>query len=94
MVAATQITVPKLDSPLVGSSLQPSIPWYRFFIGLWQGTFPQPVVFAGLPSSPQEGLRIPVMDSTTAVWGAVIAGGGANRVLAYYNGTNWTVAAI
>jgi len=34
------------------------------------------------------------MDSTTAVWGAVIAGGGAYRVLAYYNGTNWTVAAI
>ena len=33
-----------------------------------------------------------VTDSNTAIWGATIAGGGANRVLAYCNGTNWTVA--
>ena len=34
-----------------------------------------------------------VTDSNTAVWGATIAGGGSNVVLAFYNGTNWTVAA-
>ena len=29
-------------------------------------------------------------NSTTTVRGAIVSGGGANRVLAYYNGTNWT----
>lgn len=54
-----------------------------------QSTF----TFATLPSPPVEGMRVPVTDSSTAVWRATIAGGGANHVLAYYNGTNWTVAA-
>lgn len=52
------------------------------------------VTFANLPASPAEGALAIVSDSNTAVWGATIAGGGANRALAYYNGTNWTVAAI
>ena len=43
---------------------------------------------AGLEGSVQ-----PVNDSTTAVWGETVTGGGANKVLAYCNGTNWTVAA-
>lgn len=94
VVAPNQIGVPKLDAPLIGPSGQPSIPWYRFFIGLWQGVFPTPVVFAALPVNPKEGTRIPVTDSNTAVWGAVIAGGGANRVLAYWNSVAWTVVAI
>jgi hypothetical protein len=34
-----------------------------------------------------------VSDSNTVVWGANIAGGGANQVLGYCNGTAWTVAA-
>ncbi len=33
-----------------------------------------------------------VTDSNTATWGAVIAAGGANKVLAFCNGTSWTVA--
>jgi hypothetical protein len=33
-----------------------------------------------------------VSDSITAVWGATITGGGANKVLALCNGTAWTVA--
>jgi hypothetical protein len=49
--------------------------------------------FASLPASPVEGMHATVTDSTTATWGATITGGGANHVLAYYNGTNWTVAA-
>lgn len=40
-----------------------------------------------------EGAVVVVTDSSTNVWGAIIAGAGANRVLAYCNGTNWTVAA-
>lgn len=39
-----------------------------------------------------EGALVPVTDSSTATWGATITGGGANHVLAYCNGTNWTVA--
>ena len=50
------------------------------------------VAFASLPSSPVEGMLVAVTDSTTATWGATITGSGANHVLAYYNGTNWTVA--
>lgn len=38
-----------------------------------------------------EGAVSPVTDSSTATWGATVTGGGANHVLAYCNGTNWTV---
>jgi hypothetical protein len=50
-----------------------------------------PVAFASLPTG-AEGMTASVTDSTTATWGATISGGGANHVLAYHNGTNWTVA--
>jgi hypothetical protein len=49
------------------------------------------VAFASLPTA-VEGMLVAVTDATTNVWGATITGGGANHVLAYYNGTNWTVA--
>jgi hypothetical protein len=54
------------------------------------------VTFANRPTGAEltEGMLITITDSNTATWGATIAGGGANRVLAYYNGTNWTVAAV
>lgn len=49
--------------------------------------------FANLPAAAaaNEGAVYPISDSTTATWGATITGGGANHVLAYSNGTNWTV---
>jgi hypothetical protein len=47
--------------------------------------------YTNLPTA-SAGMLAYVTDSTTAVWGANIAGGGANKVLAFYNGTNWTVA--
>lgn len=50
------------------------------------------VAFASVPATPVEGMMCGVTDSSTATWGATITGGGANHVLAYYNGTNWTVA--
>lgn len=49
--------------------------------------------FANLPASPVVGMQATVTDSNTTTWGATIAGGGANTVLAFYNGTAWTVAA-
>lgn len=50
--------------------------------------------FAQLPGSPVAGMLATVSDSNTATWGATIAGGGANNVLARFNGTNWTVVGI
>lgn len=51
-----------------------------------------PVAFASLPGSPTFGMVASVSDSNTIVWGAAIAGGSTNKVLAFYNGSNWTVA--
>src|SRR6266404_5768356 len=52
------------------------------------------VAFSTLPAAiNSKGQLAVVSDSTTAVWGAIITGGGANVVLAFCNGTNWKVAA-
>jgi hypothetical protein len=51
-----------------------------------------PVLYAWLPASPIKGLIAIVADSTTDTWGTTIAGGGTHVVLAFYDGTNWTVA--
>jgi hypothetical protein len=55
----------------------------------------KPVAFSALPaaSSTIEGAIAAVTDSNTNTWGATISGGGTNHVLAYCDGTNWTVAA-
>jgi hypothetical protein len=52
-------------------------------------------VFSALPActSGTEGTQAPVTDSTAATWGATITGGGTNHILAYCDGTAWTVAA-
>jgi hypothetical protein len=47
----------------------------------------------GTCDSSTEGTMSPVTDSSTATWGLVITGGGAAHVLAYCDGTSWTVAA-
>jgi hypothetical protein len=54
-----------------------------------------PTAFASLPacSSTIEGALRAVSDSTTNTWGGTISGGGSDHVLAYCDGTNWTVAA-
>lgn len=55
-------------------------------------TFP-PTVFSGLPvcASALEGSVAPVTDSSTTIWGQTITGGGAGRVFAYCDGTQWVV---
>ncbi len=57
--------------------------------------FSGPVTVSSLPacSSSIEGSRGAVSDSTTNTWGATVTGGGSDHVLAYCDGTNWTVAA-
>lgn len=47
--------------------------------------------FAGLPATARVGTLAVVTDSDTATWGDPIAGGGANVVLGWFNGSNWTV---
>ena len=47
-----------------------------------------------MPCNPNnEGITNPVTDSSTEDWGATITGGSSHHVLAYCDGTNWTVAA-
>jgi hypothetical protein len=54
-----------------------------------------PVPFSSLPScaAGTEGSTASVTDSSTDTWGTTISGGSTNHVLAYCNGTAWTVVA-
>jgi len=49
--------------------------------------------FASLPAGVL-GKQYVITDSTVNTWGATVAGGGAFTVLAWYNGTNWTVIGV
>lgn len=53
-----------------------------------------PLLYAALPlpTSGTKGMLATIVDSNTATWGAAMTGGGPNVVLAFCNGTNWTVA--
>lgn len=53
-----------------------------------------PMAFAsfGTCNAATEGQTASATDSNTATWGAIVAAGGGNHILAYCNGTNWTVA--
>jgi hypothetical protein len=56
----------------------------------------KPVTFSTLTacSSTIEGETAAVTDSTTNTWGATITGSGSHHVLAYCDGTHWTVGAL
>jgi len=48
--------------------------------------------FAQLPANPKTGTVVYVTDSgQNTVGSAMTSGGGSNKVLAWYNGTQWTV---
>lgn len=49
-----------------------------------------PTTFAQLPAVTMPLFAI-ITDSNTVTWGANIAGGSSSRVLAWWNGSNWTV---
>ena len=51
-----------------------------------------PTKYADRTTLPLEGMTAVFTDSSTATWGATIAGAGTNRVFAYFNGITWTVA--
>jgi hypothetical protein len=74
---------------------------YAIYTGLGKVRFGDVVqiatsTFSALPTCnpAEEGTQHPVTDSTTSTIGATIsAGGGSSHVLAYCDGTNWTVMA-
>jgi hypothetical protein len=71
---------------------------FNFSTRAWLPTKKVAQTFSTLPTctsgvSGIEGSMAPVTDSTTSTWGATITGGGSNHVLAYCDGSNWTVAA-
>ena len=49
------------------------------------------VAYAGLPASPTVGMLLYVSNSNTNTWGASITSTGSDKVLAWYNGSAWTV---
>ncbi len=49
------------------------------------------LTFGTLPASPIAGMTRYITNSNTATWGAPAAAGGTNKVMVWYNGTNWTV---
>ncbi|MFZ1786707.1 MAG: hypothetical protein WAT92_00285 [Saprospiraceae bacterium] len=50
-----------------------------------------PMAYASLPESPSVGTIAHINDSDTNVWGSPIAGDSSKVVLAFFNGTYWTV---
>lgn len=52
-----------------------------------------PRTYGELPT-PFPGLVAVITDSDTQVWGEKIGSGGSFTVLAFYNGSDWTVAGI
>ncbi len=59
----------------------------------WPGGVPR--LYASLPvcDATHEGMMASLTNGSTNTWGAAVIGGGANHVLAYCNGSAWTVAA-
>jgi hypothetical protein len=53
---------------------------------------PGSVIFSNLPAAPITGTTAVITDSTTNTWGAnITVGGGSDTVLAWFNGSHWTV---
>ena len=92
---ALTLTAEVLGTNTVHWILRQGIPWPGTEIADLSAAGTLPTTFASLPTCAaafQGNLRS-VTDSTTNTWGATITGSGADAVLAYCDGTNWTVAA-
>jgi hypothetical protein len=82
----------RLDS-LIGNQLlvAQSIFALAEHIGGATGAYMEPVPFDELPSPPRTGMISCVSDSTAAVPGTAVSGGGTYTVLAWYVGAQWRV---
>lgn len=47
--------------------------------------------FAALPATAKRGMIAVITNSDTATWGDTVLGGGADVVLAWYDGSAWVV---
>ncbi len=70
-------------------TLQPHVATVSGVLGIVAGTYATTI---GAVVAPTEGQMAAITDGSTNTWGATVAGGGSNHVLAYFDGTNWTVA--
>ncbi len=84
------IQLPNVTVPVVDREGYVTRDWYLAFNALARMVFFSSV-FDQLPTVPAVGMVRVVTDSNTTTWGATIAGGGTDPVLAWYNGTDWTV---
>jgi hypothetical protein len=50
-----------------------------------------PSTVAGLVATPTKGFTAFVTDATATTFASIVAGGGANNVPVYYDGTNWRI---
>jgi len=77
------------DIPLVDLKTgRMSIDWYD---KLKQLEGPVTTTVANLPAAGTKGNRSFVTDATATTFGTVVAGGGANNVPIYDDGTNWRI---
>jgi len=72
-------------------AVSPEIPSNKITVFGFPALGTNQLTFATLPASPVRGTRAFVTDSNTATFGATVAGGGANAIPCFYNGTNWLV---
>jgi hypothetical protein len=80
-VAITGLPAPHGDGQLAAQE------WYDFF----RDIDPAPSTVANLSAPGTTGRRSFVTDATAATFGSIVAGGGANRVPVYDDGTNWRI---
>ena len=89
-MATTRGISPPFPAPVADAAGRFTRPWTLFLTQVAQQVF-VPITVANLPATGPTGAVATVTDSTTQVWGAPVAGGGAFTVLVWFNGTAWTV---
>lgn len=87
----TRVGLPTRNGALIDTT------WYDFlkqflaqfsaYAGLLDGGVP----VASLPAAGIPGRLAVVTDANATTWGSTVSGGGANTVLAWDNGSNWTI---
>jgi len=86
-----QVAAP-IDQTVLGAAGLVTEAWRHYFRRIGALLSRRPRLFVELPAVPTDGMLVTVSDAMTAGWGDVVAGGGINVVLAFWNGTQWTVA--
>jgi len=93
LAIGSNVSVSSDNTMGIGMSASPEIVITAGNVKIAGGAQSAPVAFSALPACAggTEGSMRAITDSTTNTWGATISGSGTNHVLAYCDGTNWTV---